>query len=218
MNDALQNRLFAGFGIASVVLELAGVAIGALGGRQFATISSTPAQIQAAFAKPVTTAAWVGAYLEILSVGLFLAFAMWACRRLGGGLLGSIAGAAATGYVAVTITALGIGDAIVYRAGHPIDVALASALITLNEAVYVGTWFLAVFFLLAAAPMALAHGLRLLGWSALAVAAIILTTTAASLDNIGQMSNLLWLVWIVGASISLAREQVASPLASVAVA
>ena len=34
-------------------------------------------------------------------------------------------------------------------------------------------------------------------------------TTAVSLDNLGQMSNLLWLLWIVAASISLARGSAA---------
>jgi hypothetical protein len=32
-----------------------------------------------------------------------------------------------------------------------------------------------------------------------------LVTTAVSVDNLGQMSFTLWLVWIVGASIALAR-------------
>ena len=41
---------------------------------------------------------WVGAYLELLSVGAFLAFAVWACVKLGGGLLGAIGHAAAAGY------------------------------------------------------------------------------------------------------------------------
>lgn len=218
MSHVTQNRLFAGFGIGSVVIELAGVGIGALGGRQFATITSTPAQIQAAFAKPVGAAVWVGAYLEMISFGLFLAFAVWACMRLGGGLLGSIATAAATGYVAVSMGALGIGDAIAYRSGHPIDLPLASMLITLNEAVYVCTWFLAVFFLLAVAPLALAGGRRVLGWSGIGVALVVLVTTAVSLDNFGQMSNLLWLIWIVGASVSLARERADAPVARVAMA
>jgi hypothetical protein len=218
MSHSTQNRLFAGFGIGSVLIELAGVGIGALGGRPFATISSTPAQIQSAFAKPVGTAAWAGAYLEMLSFGLFLAFAMWACIRLGGGLLGSIAGAAAAGYVALSMGALGVGDAIAYRAGHPIGLPLASMLITLNEALYVCSWFLAVFFLLAAAPLALAAGRRVLGWSGIGVATVILVTTAVSLDNLGQMSNLLWLIWIVAASLSLARERAEAPIGDVAIA
>jgi len=201
-----ENRLFAAFGIGSVILELVGVAIGALGGRPFVTITSSQADVRAAFAKPVSNAAWVGAYLELLSVGLFLAFALWACSRLGGGLPGSIAGAAATGYATLTIVALGIGDAAAYRAGHGIGVQLATTLVILNEALYVCTWFLSAFFLLAAAPMALAAGRRVIGWSAIGISVVIFATTALSLDNFGQMSNFLWLIWIIGTSISLARS------------
>jgi hypothetical protein len=205
-NPLFENRLFAACGIGSVILELAGVGIGALGGRPFVTITSSQADVRAAFAKPVSDAAWVGAYMELLSVGLFLAFALWACSRLGGGLPGSIAGAAATGYATLTIVALGIGDAAAYRAGHGIDVQLATTLVVLNEAIYVCTWFLSAFFLLAAAPMALAAGRRVMGWSAIGIPAVIFATTALSLDDFGQMSNLLWLAWIVGTSISLARS------------
>jgi hypothetical protein len=213
------DRLFAALGIGSVVAELAGVAIGAVGGRQFVTITSSPADIRAAFEKPVTTAAWVGSYVEILSVGMFLAFAIWACTRLGGGLLGSIAGATATAYTAVTVTSLCIFDALAYRAGHGLDVPLATTMITVGQAVFVGTWFLAAFFLLAAAAMALSAGRRGVGWSAVAVASIILVTTAVSLDNLGQMSNMLWLFWIIGTSISLARSpRAATSQADVAVA
>jgi hypothetical protein len=215
MNEQAQNRLFAGFGVASVVVMLAGVAIGATGGRQFATISSTPAQITRALAKPAGTAVWAGAYLELLSFGCFLAFAVWACAKLGGGLLGSIARAAATGYATVSIAALAVGDAIEYRAGHGMGLQLGSALITVNEALFVATWFLAAFFLLSAGSLALASGRRVVGWSAICIAVVSLVLTAVSLDNFGQMANALWLIWIVGASIALARRDrtVRAPLA-----
>jgi hypothetical protein len=200
------ERLFAALGVGCVIAELAGVAIGAAGGRPFVTITSTPADIREAFDKSVTTVAWVGAYIEILSMGMFLAFAVWAAARLGGGLLGSIAGAIAAAYTGVSITALGVFDALAYRAGHGVDVPLATTMIAIGQAIYVGTWFLAAFFLLTAAAMALPAGRRGVGWSAVAIASIILVTTAVSLDNLGQMSNMLWLVWIVGTSISLARS------------
>lgn len=219
MTHRSHDRLFAALGIGSVVAELAGVAIGALGGRPFVTITSTPADIRDAFEKPVTTAAWVGSYIEVLSVGMFVAFAIWACSRLGGGLLGSIAGAIATAYAAVTITALGIFDALAYRAGHGLDLPLATTMITVGQAVFVGTWFLAAFFLITAAVMALSAGRRGVGWSAVAVASIILVTTAVSLDNLGQMSNMLWLFWIIGTSLALARSpRTAASQADVAVA
>jgi hypothetical protein len=199
------ERLFAALGIGSVVTELVGVAIGAIGGRPFVTITSSPADVRSAFDTSVGVAAWIGAYLEMLSFGMFLAFAIWACARLGGGLLGAIAAAAATGYTALSIGALGVGDALAYRAGHGMDIQLATTLVTLNEAIYVCTWFLSVFYLLAIAPMALAGGRRIIGWSAVGISLVVLVTTAVSLDNLGQMSNLLWLAWIVGTSVSLAR-------------
>jgi hypothetical protein len=205
VNHTNHDRLFAALGIGSVAMELAGVAIGAIGGRPFVTATSSPADIRSAFDTSVGVAVWIGAYLEMLSFGMFLAFAIWACARLGGGLLGAIAAAAATGYTTLSIGSLGVGDALAYRAGHGMDVQLTTTLITLNEAAFVCTWFLSVFYLLAVAPMALAGGHRVIGWSAVGISLVVLVTTAVSLDNLGQMSNLLWLAWVAGTSVSLAR-------------
>lgn len=203
MSTQEQDRLFAGFGIASVVLMLAGFGIGSIGHSRTLTISSTPAQVADALSKTAGTATWVGAYIELLSFGCFLAFAIWACAKLGGGVLGQIAGAAATGYATVSIASLGLMDGIAYRSGKGIGVQLGSTLVTVNEALYVCTWFLAAFFLLAVGSLALAAGKRMLGRGAIAVAAIQLVTTAVSVDNVGQMSFFLWLVWTVYASITL---------------
>ena len=118
------------------MVELLGVVLGAVGNRSFVTITSSPADVRAAFAKPVTTPAWAGAYLEVLSFGLFLAFAIWACGRLGGGLLGAVAAWFATGYATLSIALLGLGDTLSYRAGHGMGLQLATTLSTLNEALY----------------------------------------------------------------------------------
>ena len=218
MNDRTQDRLFAGCGIAFVVLTLVGAGIATLGGKTHnLTISSTSAQIAHAIAKPAGTAVWIGAYLEFLSVGAFLAFAVWACMKLGGGLLGAIGRAAATGYATAIVASLAIMAALAHRAGHGIGVQLATTFVTLNEALYVGTWFLSVFFLLAAGALALSGTRRVLGWSAISVATITLIGTAVSLENLGQLSGLLWLAWIVYASIALARGKHA-PARAVAVA
>jgi hypothetical protein len=205
MDDHRQDRLYAACGIASVGVLLAGFAIGAAGGRELATITSTPEEITKALAKPAGTAVWAGAYVEMLSYGFFLAFAVWACKRLGGGILGGIAATAAAGYAALSMAALAVGDAIEYRAGHGVGLQLGTALITVQEALYVTTWFLSAFFLAAAGCQAVVARRPVLGWSAVGVAALTLVLTAVSLDNLGQMANFLWLVWIVGASIALAR-------------
>lgn len=204
MTERIHDRLFAASGVASVALMLAGVVIGSTGGRQFVTVTSSPSDIATAIAKPVGTAAWAGAYLEVLSFGCFLAFAMWACTTLGGGLLGQIARAAATSYVAVSLASLAVMDALAYRSGHGIGLQLGTALVTFNEALFVMTWFLSAFFLLAFGPLALQAGRRRLGWSAIAVAGVVLVLIPLSLDNLAQMANLLWLLWIVAASVALA--------------
>ena len=211
MTSQTHTRLFAALGVGSVAVELAGVALGALGNRAFVTITSTPGEVRAAFARPVTTTAWVGAYMEMLSIGMFLAFAIWACARLGGGVMGSIAAGAAVAYTAVSAASLAVGDALSYRSGHGMDLQLATTMSTLNEALFVATWFLAVFFLLAAAPMALGAGHRVIGWSGIGIAAVILAATALSLDNLGQLSNMLWLAWICGTSVALVRAPGSEP-------
>ena len=218
MNDRTHDRLFAGCGIAFVVLELVGTIIATVGGKTHnLTISSTPAQVAHAVAKPAGTAVWIGAYLEMLSVGAFLAFAVWACVKLGGGLLGAIGRAAATGYATAMLVSLTMMAALAYRAGHGIGVQLATTVVTLNEALYVGTWFLTVFFLLATGALALSGARRALGWSAIAVALLTLIGAAVSVENVGQFSVMLWFAWIVYASIAVARGKRA-PASAVAVA
>jgi hypothetical protein len=218
MNERMQDRLFAGCGIAFVVLELVGSIIASVGGKTHnLTISSTPAQIAHAVAKSAGTAVWIGAYLEVLSVGAFLAFAVWACAKLGGGLLGAIGRTAATGYATLIVASLGVTAALAYRAGHGIGVQLATTLVTLNESLYVGTWFLTVFFLLAAGALALTQMRRALGWSAIGVAALTLIGTAVSVESVGQFSVMLWFAWIVYASIAIVRGKPA-PARAMAVA
>jgi len=208
MTERTQDRLFAACGIASVVIGLAGAGIATAGGKTHnLTISSTAAQIAHALAKPAGTLVWAGAYMELLSVGAFLAFAVWACAKLGGGLLGAIARATATSYATLTVASLGITGAIAHSAGHGIGVQLGSALVAVNEALYVTTWFMAVFFLLAAGPLALTSSRRALGWSAIGIALATLFATAVSLQNFGQLSVMLWFAWIVYASIALARPE-----------
>lgn len=215
MTTRAQDRLLAACGIGCVVLELAGALVATAGAKtRELTVSDTTAKLVHAFATPASPASWAGAYLELLSVGLFLAFATWVAARLGGGLLGSLVRATATAYAAVTAVSLGVLAAIAYRAGHGLGLDAGRALVTTNEALYVTSWFLAAFFLAAAGLLALGAGRRLLGGSALAAAALTLAGVVA-FDGAGQLTALVWMLWIVGASVSLARggrAAVAAPL------
>jgi hypothetical protein len=218
MNGRTQDRLFALCGIASVVLELTGAGIASAGGMTHdLTISATPAQLAHAVAKPAGSLVWVGAYSELLSVGAFLAFAVWACAKLGGGLLGQFARAAATSQATVTVASLGVAGAVASRAGHGVSIQLASALVTVNEALYICTWFMSAFFLLGAGALALTAGRRALGWSGVGIALVTLVATAVSFDNLGQLSIMLWFAWIIYASVALARGERA-PVGAVAIA
>jgi hypothetical protein len=202
------NRLFAACGIVSVALELGGTFVSFGSGKTHdLTISSTPAQVGSTLAKQVGVGVWVGAYMELLSFGLFLAFACWMTARLGGGLLGSIARSAATSYAAVSTVSLGFLGALAYGAGRGLDPGTGRALVIVNESIFVGTWFLMVVFLVPAALLALAQGRRNLGWSGLAIGAYTLVATPASLNGFGQFSTMLFLIWVIAASIALSRGE-----------
>jgi len=206
-----QDRLFALCGIASVVVELVGTFIAMGSGKTHSlTWSSSSASIAHAFSKQATTAVWVGAYLEMLSVGLFLAFAIWACAKLGGGILGAIGQGAAIANVAVVSVSLALLNAEAYLAGHGLGISAARTLVTVNGATFVATWFLTTFFLLAVGSLALAAERRIIGWSAIAIAVFTLITTAADPSNLGQFSSMFALIWIAGTSIVLARGERAS--------
>lgn len=208
MNGRTQDRLFALAGIVSVAIELVDALI-AMGHGQIHSLSwtSSSASIAQAFGKPATTVVWVGAYLELLSTGLFLAFAVWICARLGGGILGAVGRGAAVANVAVTMVSLGLMDAEAYLAGHGLGLSAARALVTVNGATYVTTWFLTAFFLLAVGPLALAAGRRIVGWSAVGLAASILVATAASPSNLGELAFTASLLWIAGTAVALLRRE-----------
>ena len=87
------------------------------------------------------------------------------------------------------------------------SVSVARALVVLNGACFITTWFLSAFYLLAVAPLALASGRRIVGWSAVALAAFTLVGAAASPKDAGQFSSLLVLFWILGRHEHRARPQ-----------
>jgi len=207
MSERRQDRLFAACGIASAVLVHVGLFVGLASGQAFVNLSSSPAKVAHELAKPAGTGVWVGAYLGLLGIGAFLPFAVWATAKLGGGLLGAIARTTAGAYASVSIAALCVFDAVEFRAGHGMGRQLATALTNINEALYVGSWFLSAFFLLAAGALALTSARRALGWSAIAIALLSLAGAAAPANSLAENAVLLWFIWIVFASISLGRGE-----------
>jgi hypothetical protein len=209
LNLTPRDRWFALCGVASVVVELVGTFV-QLGSKDTHSLTwtSSDAAISKAFSQHATTVVWTGAYLEIVSMGLFLAFALWAARKLGGGLLGAIASGFAVANVAVSTVSLAMLDASAYLAGKSLPLSTARTLVVINGATYVATWFLTAFFLLALTPLALTAGKRIVGWSGAGIAALILVSTASDPTNLGQLSGgMLPLIWIAGTSLAFLRRE-----------
>jgi hypothetical protein len=204
------NLYGAGAGILFVLLELVGFGLG--GSTHQLTVTSSTAEVANAIANTATTASWIGAYLDILGYGAFLVFAVWAAATMGGGTIGSLTRATATSYATLSIASLAVIDAIAYRAGHHLTVQLAQALSTINEALFVTTWFVMAFFQLATGVLALRQARRTIGWSAVATACFTLIATAISINTLGQLSTLLFFAWVISASLALGRRPVAAEI------
>jgi hypothetical protein len=217
MSARVHDRLFAACGIVFVVLELGGTFLAMASGKTHdLTVTTSSAKLAEAIASPVGTGVWAGAYMELLSIGFFLAFAVWAATKLGGGLLGSVTRAAAYANAGAGVGALAVMNTISYRAGHGISLGTARTLTVLSESIYVSTWFLTAAFLAAAGILAIRAGRRALGWSAIAITAYTLVLTPLSVDDFGQFSQLLWLVWVVCASVALVRSPRRMPVPALA--
>jgi hypothetical protein len=205
--STMKDKLFGSIGIGSTALTLGGALLAMAAGKTHELMVDTPAATMARdLAKPASTATWIGAYAELIGCVIFLCFAVWACTKLGSGIWSTIGIAAATAYTALTVASLALMDAVSYRAGKGIDLGVARSLVTLNEALYVTTWFLAALFLVSASVLAVGAGRRVLGWTAGGIAAFTLVA-APAFNGVGQASNMLFLAWIVGASIALMRRE-----------
>jgi hypothetical protein len=205
MTEDRLSRLGPLSGVLFVVLEMAGFAVGSAGGRANVTLGDPSSKVLKAFADPVGSGVWVGAYLELASLAAFAVFAAWLLRSRSGPL--ATAGViAAASYVAVTVVSLVVGDVLEYRAGHGMGAQETLALFDLQSGLYAASWGIGGAFL-ALAPTT--------GWlrrSALAIAALSLVAMAAPKASAAQMPAMLFFLWILVAGIALARRP--APVAS----
>lgn len=208
MNEERFNRLGWLSGVVFVVLELAGFIIGSAGGRANVTLGDPTSKVVKAFADPVGSGVWVGAYMELLSAAAFVVFAAWLFRRRPGTL--STAGLIGAGvYAVVSVVGLVLGDVLEYRAGQGMGAQQIITLFDFQSALYVVTWGIAGG-ILAAAPVT--------GWlrrTALGLAALLFIGMAMPKADPGQFASLLFLIWVLTASIVL-RRRPAESAASVA--
>jgi len=188
------NRLVPLTGALFVGLELGGVAAGS---QPNVTLGDPTAKILAAITKHAGAGAWVGAHMELASLAAFAAFAAWLLRSRpralhGTGLL------AAGSFVAVTGASLLAGDAIRYGTSHGLAHQQLLALFYVQSALFSASWAASAVFL-ALVPVR--------GWlrrSALAIAALQLAALAAPTAGVSQLPTMLFLIWVLAASVSLA--------------
>jgi hypothetical protein len=193
MSEDRLSRLGPLAGLLFVVLELAGFAVGSAGGRAMVTLGDSNAKIVRAFADPVGTGVWIGAYLELLSVPAFAVFAVWLFRSRSGvvarvGLLG------VASYLVITTMSLVIGDVLSYQSGHGLAAQTILALFDLQAGLFAVSWGVAGG-ILAIAPVT--------GWlrrAALAIAVLSFVGMAVPKAAPGQFAAVLFLVWVLAAS------------------
>ncbi|HET7272859.1 MAG TPA: hypothetical protein VFI90_17435, partial [Rubrobacter sp.] len=165
-------------------------------------------------ANPASTGAWIGIYLEVLSVLFFIVFAarLWATlRRAEGdpGWLSLAAFGSALTFATMTFFAFALAAAAAYWAGHGLDAQISLALGQVGFAAYVLTWAVGALFMGAVAVVVLRSGAlsRWLGWGAAVIAVASLAAVAAPISGPAQLPAFLFLLWIVAASIVLMRRE-----------
>ena len=195
MSEDRLSRLGPLAGLLFVVLELAGAAIGSAGGRAMVTLGDSNAKIVKAFADPVGTGVWIGAYLELLAVPAFAVFAAWLFRSHSG-LLARVGMLGTASYLAVVTVSLVIGDVLSYQAGHGLGAQAILALFDLQAGLFAVSWGVAGG-ILAIAPVT--------GWlrrAALVIAALSFVGMALPKAAPGQVSAMLFFVWVLAASVA----------------
>jgi hypothetical protein len=190
-----------------VVLEMAGVIVGSAGGRSMAALGDPTSTIVKSFHDPVGTGVWIGAYLELSAMAAFALFAIWLFRERRGAI--ATAGVVtATIYVAVTVAALVAGDALAYGSAHGLGDQSLLALFYLQSGLFFATWGIAAALLLLIPAE---------GWlrrTAVAIAALLLVALAFPTAGPAQMPNMLFMIWVLVASLKLSRREARTPAAA----
>jgi hypothetical protein len=209
MSDRTLLAIGALAGVGYGVLEIAGVAVGGASNPVPFDIFPSAATAARVAATPVPPGVWLGFGMEAFSTLLLLAFmvrAAAAVRRADGhGLLATAALSAGIVNVAAVFVSFGFMAARNAGAGHGLDGQSVVLLADLNWGSYFLSWpSLAMFIGCLAAAAIRARALpSWLGWTGVAVA---VAGLAGCLDpvNLGQLAQLLPIVWIPAAGIALA--------------
>jgi hypothetical protein len=210
--DRRLNRLGASAGLLYAVLVLVGVNAFPKGN---AGILAPPQEIaRDVAAHPADAGFWTGIFLEGLGllVLIFFLARLWSVLRSaegGNGWLSMAALGAGLVSVAIKLASFPLGTVAFIDVGDgSVDPQLAATLIHANDISFVVTWAVDAVFLAATAATALRTGAlpRWAGWSAAAIAPLMLAAVAMATSDSAQLPTALFLLWIVGVSIRLMRR------------
>lgn len=210
MSDRLWWRIGAACGILYVVLEITGLGFGIANSFAAVDLDSSKREIARAFANPAPTGAWIGIYLEVLSVLFFIVFTarLWATlRRAEGdpGWLSLAAFGSAMILAAMTLFAFSSAGAAAYWAGHGLQRSRSpSGRLVSPLASSPGP---SARYSLRFVPQRFYERARWLGWSAGVIAVASLAAVAAQISGPAQLPAFLFLLWILVASIVLMRRE-----------
>src|SRR3954447_13157226 len=211
MSSRLMAKLGAGSGIAYVGLIVVAGQVGPASG--IPAVSASPHAIGAYITNhSPTSPEWAAVYLEVLALLALVVFVgyLWRVLRDAEGDGGWLAGVALSGGLlsaAIKFASLPAALAALYRADDGISPQVATALIDMNNIAFALTWATTALMLSATAGVALRTGVlpRWLGWSAITIAFGLWASLpfAASTE---PPTFLLALIWIIAASVVLARR------------
>jgi hypothetical protein len=210
-------------GLAYGALEIAGVVVGGASNPVPYDIFPSAATAARVAATPMPAGVWVGLALEVLSTLMLVAFMVRAAAAVRAeddrGLLGTTALAAGVVNVSAVFVSFGIMAARDAGAGHGLDAQSVILLADLNWGTYFLSWPSLAMFIGCAAFAAIRTGAipRWLAWAGVAIA---LAGLAGCLDpvNLGQLAQLLPIIWIPAAGVALAVGRGPRPAPAVAVA
>jgi hypothetical protein len=206
------KRLGASAGLLYAVLVLVGVNAFPKGN---AGILAPPQEIvRDVAAHPADAGFWTGIFLEGLGllVLIFFLARLWGVLRSaegGSGWLSMAALGAGLVSVAVKLASFPLGTVAFYEVGGGgLDPQLTATLIHANDISFVATWAVDAVFLAAVATISLRTGAlpRWAGWSAAAIAPLMLVAVPMATSDSAQLPTALFLLWIVGVSIRLMRR------------
>jgi hypothetical protein len=161
---------------------------------------------------PADAGFWTGILLEgagLLLLMFFLA-RLWGVLRASEpapGWLSLAAFGAGIVSVAVKLGSFPLGTVAYYEAREGLDPALAATLVHANDIGFVMTWAVDGAFLAAVAAVVLRTGAlpRWAGWTAAALAPLLLGSVIVATSESAQMPTALLLLWIVAVSVHLLR-------------